>query len=154
MVESHAINKWKKSCHQFEFLPKFSPKNKLMGIFIVWKTSFSFCIIGLCTFFYHYVGWAIIFFRRHGNLLSDVKLAYTLENKHTIIGWSFKNLFVFHNGKLKVKSYETTPCVLTIKMNLEIVIGVINNWAWDKGTHQFWPFCKSYLTLNLPKHSN
>jgi hypothetical protein len=45
-------------------------------------------------------------FKRHGNLLSDVKLAYNLENKHTIIGWSFKNLFIFHNGKLKVKSYE------------------------------------------------
>lgn len=51
------------------------------------------------------VGQSFIF-KRHGNLLSDVKLAYNLENKHTIIGWSFKNLFIFHNGKLKVKIYE------------------------------------------------
>jgi hypothetical protein len=34
------------------------------------------------------------------------------------------------------------------------VIGVVNGWAWDKATHQFWPLCKSCFIHELPKHNN
>jgi hypothetical protein len=62
-------------------------KNKLNGYFVLYEKHHShFLLLAYAFFFYHYVGWAIIFFRRHGNLLNDVKLDYNLGNKHTIIG--------------------------------------------------------------------
>jgi hypothetical protein len=70
----------------FEFLPKFSNNFFFNGNFVLYEKHHShFVVLAYALIFYQYVGWAIIFFRRHGNLLNDIKLAYNLENKHIII---------------------------------------------------------------------
>jgi hypothetical protein len=97
--KSHVINFWifVKIFKQFFLNGNFVLYEKHHSHFVLLAYALIFIII--------LVGLSFIF-RRHGNLLSDVKLAYNLENKHTVIGWYFKNLFIFHNGKLKVKSYK------------------------------------------------
>jgi hypothetical protein len=47
----------------------------------------------------------------------------------------FQKLVHISQWETQGEKLQTTPCVLTIKMDLEIIIGVINNWEWDKGTH-------------------
>jgi hypothetical protein len=40
--------------------------------------------------------------------------------------------------------------IATIK--LEVIIGVIHGWAWDKVTHNFQLLSRSYLIHKLHKH--
>jgi hypothetical protein len=47
----------------FEFLPKFSNKIFLNGNFELYeKHHFHFVVLAYALIFYHYVGWAIIYF--------------------------------------------------------------------------------------------
>jgi hypothetical protein len=49
-VECHAINKQKKSCH--EFLPKCSKNNKLNGYFVLYEKHHSHFVLLAYAFFF------------------------------------------------------------------------------------------------------